>query len=90
MTAKRRVEVFSAGCEVCEAAVALVKSIACESCQIEVLDMNDPGVAEKARELGVRSVPAVAIDGTLAECCAGGGVDEAALRALGLGSPASA
>ena len=90
MTPRRKVEVFSAGCEVCEEAVALVKSIACESCQIEVLDMNDPAVAEKASELGVRSVPAVAIDGKLAECCAGRGVDEATLRAAGVGSPPSA
>ncbi len=90
MTAKRRVEVFSAGCGVCEEAVALVKSIACESCQVEVLDMNDPAVAEKARELGVRSVPAVAIDGKLAGCCAGRGVDEATLRAAGVGTPPSA
>jgi glutaredoxin len=41
----------------------------------------------KLKELGIRSVPAVVIDGKLADCCSGGGVDEQALRAAGLGSP---
>jgi len=46
---------------------------------------SDAEVADRARNLGVRCVPAVAIDGVLAECCGGRGPDEAALRAAGLG-----
>ena len=42
-------------------------------------------VSRRAQSLGVRSVPAVAIDGELAGCCAGRGPEEAALRAAGLG-----
>ncbi|CAG9184730.1 hypothetical protein LMG23992_05319 [Cupriavidus laharis] len=87
MTAKRKVEVFSAGCPVCADAVALVRSLACASCEVDVLDMRDSAVAQRAKALGVRSVPAVAIDGQLASCCAGRGVDEASLRAAGLGQP---
>jgi predicted DsbA family dithiol-disulfide isomerase len=49
--------------------------------------MNKPEVAERARSLGIRSVPAVVIDGKLANCCSGRGPDEAALRAAGLGRP---
>jgi hypothetical protein len=41
----------------------------------------------RAKSLGIRSVPAVVIDGTLAACCAGRGPDEATLRAAGLGQP---
>ncbi|MFJ4290638.1 thioredoxin family protein [Cupriavidus sp. NPDC089707] len=87
MTAKRKVEVFSAGCPVCAEVEALVKSLACPSCEVVVLDMRDIAVAQRAKALGVRSVPAVAIDGQLASCCAGRGVDEASLRAAGLGQP---
>lgn len=87
MTTKRKVEVFSAGCPACQETVKLVESLACPSCEVQVLDMNDPAVAGRAKELGVRSVPAVAIDGQLAGCCAGRGPDEAALRAAGLGKP---
>lgn len=49
--------------------------------------MNDAAVASRARQLGIRTVPAVVIDGKLADCCAGRGPDEAALRAEGLGQP---
>lgn len=85
MTAKRKVEVFSAGCPACQDAIKLVNRLSCGSCDVLVLDMNDVKVAKRARDLGVRSVPAVAINGQLASCCAAGGVDERALRAAGLG-----
>jgi glutaredoxin len=85
MTTKRKIEVFSAGCPVCEETEKLVESLACPSCDVQVLDMNEPAVAARAKALGVRSVPAVAIDGKLATCCAGRGPDEATLRAAGLG-----
>src|SRR5262245_22782660 len=49
--------------------------------------MRDVEVAERAKGLGIRSIPAVVIEGKLAGCCAGGGVDEAILRAAGLGTP---
>jgi len=34
------------------------------SCDIAIKDMKDPLVAERARQLGIRSVPAVVIDGS--------------------------
>ena len=87
MTTKRKVEVFSAGCSVCDDAVNLVQSTACPSCEVDVLDMNDPNVASRAKRLGVQRVPGVVIDGKLADCCTGSGPDEATLRAAGLGQP---
>ncbi|GBD24728.1 hypothetical protein HRbin30_00041 [bacterium HR30] len=85
MAMKRKIEVFSAGCPACEDTVQLVKRIACPSCEVSILDMNEPTVAKRAKSLGVRSVPAVVMDGKLADCCAGRGPDEAVLRAAGLG-----
>lgn len=87
MNDKRKIEVFSAGCSVCEETIKSVRALACDSCEVNVLDMHDAGVAEYARRLGVRSVPSVAIDGKLAECCSGRGPDEATLRKAGLGQP---
>lgn len=89
MEAKRKIEVFSAGCPVCNEAVEMVRRISCPSCEVTVLDMKDPEVAERARGLGIRSVPAVVIDGKLADCCAGRGPDEAVLKAAGIGKPLS-
>ena len=65
----------------------MVKRISCASCEVNVLDMKDPAVAERAKNLGIRSVPAVAIDGKLADCCAGRGPDEATLKTAGIGTP---
>ena len=86
MAEKRQVEVFSAGCPVCEQTVELVRGIACESCDVTVVDVRDPVVARRAATLGIRSVPAVAVNGTLADCCRGG-PSEADLRRAGIGQP---
>ncbi len=87
MSNKRKIEIFSANCPACEETVQMVNKIACPSCDVEVLDMRQPDVAARAKQYGVRSVPAVVIDGKLADCCAGRGVDEAGLRAAGVGVP---
>ena len=89
MTTKRTIEIFSAGCPACEAAVAQIREIACPSCEVTVLDMKAPGVAERAAALGIGSVPAVVIDGKLADCCAGRRPDMDVLRAAGLGQPST-
>lgn len=80
MNTKRRVEVFSAGCPLCEEAIEMVKRISCQDCEINVLDMRDHDVAERAKRLAIRSVPAVVINGKLADCCAGRGPDEETLN----------
>ena len=87
MTAKRKIEVFSAGCPVCQETERMVRDLACPSCDVTVLDMKDAAVAGRAAKLGIRTVPAVVIDGKLASCCAGRGPDDATLRAAGLGQP---
>lgn len=87
MSGERKIEVFSAGCPACEDTIELINSITCPSCEVTILDMNDPKVASRAKRLGIRSVPAVVIDGKLAECCAGRGPDEATLRQAGVGQP---
>lgn len=85
MSSKRQVEVFSAGCALCEDVVRLVQATACGSCEVIVLNTNDIGVAQRAKALGIAKVPAVVIDGKLADCCSGNAVNESALRAAGLG-----
>src|SRR6266436_2327983 len=81
MTTRRKVEVFSAGCAACEETIEMVKRAACPSCEVTVHDMKDIDVAKRAKALGIRSVPAVVIDGQLAGCCAGRGVEGDVLKA---------
>ena len=85
MANKRKVEVFSAGCAVCEEVIDAVKREAGSSSEVIVHDMKNIQVARRAKELGIRFVPAVVIDGKLASCCAGRGVDIQVLKNAGLG-----
>ena len=87
MTRKRKVEIFSAGCPVCLDAIALVERIACPSCNVTVLDMQDNEVYLRANSIGVHRVPAVIVDGKLVDCCAGRAPTEQDLRAAGVGIP---
>jgi Ni,Fe-hydrogenase III small subunit len=64
-----------------------VKAASCPSCNIEIRDMKDPKIAAQANKYGIQRVPAVVIDGKLADCCAKGGVDIDVLKGMGLGSP---
>jgi len=77
---RKKIEVFSAGCPVCKETVEVVKRLGGSSHEVVVHDMNKSEVASKAEQYGVRSVPAVAIDGKLAGCCVGRGPDEQVLR----------
>lgn len=68
MIRNRKVEIFSAGCSLCEEAIRLVNDMACPSCDIEVLSMKDTMIANKAKEMGIHKIPAVVIDGIIADC----------------------
>jgi glutaredoxin 3 len=85
----RKVEVFSSGTCCSEKLVTAIRAAACPFCEVRVLDVTAAEVAERAKKLGVQSVPAVAINGELV-CSAGEcGPDLAKLRAAGLGVPLS-
>ena len=85
MSAKRKIEIFSAGCPFCTDTIEKIEALACPSCEVEVLDLQEHEVAERAIGFGIRSIPAVLIDGVLADCCSGRGVDMGVLQAAGLG-----
>jgi glutaredoxin len=75
---RRKVEVFSAGCALCQEVIDVVKREVGSS-RVIVHNMMDARSLARAKELGIRSVPAVVIDGKLASN-AGGGVDIQALK----------
>jgi glutaredoxin len=81
---KRQVEVFTAGCPICDPAVQLVQELASSECEVTVHNLRESGI-EKARQYGITRVPTVVVDGTIAACCGGGGVDRQQLQAAGIG-----
>src|SRR5262249_26857810 len=80
MAKLRKVEIFSAGCALCEDTIRLRHRVAGPSRENEGVDMREKKIAARAKRLGIRSVPAVVIDGKLANCCERSGPDEATLR----------
>ena len=74
------IEVFSAGCAACNETITMVKKLAGSEHHVHVRDMQQTETAARARELRIRSVPAVVVDGKLAGCCAGRGPEEQVLR----------
>ena len=87
MANTRTVEVFTAECPLCSDVVTLVQDLACDSCDVRTVSLQDDDGQRRAREVGVETVPAVAVNGTLADCCREGGVNEEELRAAGVGRP---
>jgi glutaredoxin 3 len=88
MATKRTVEVFTAGCTVCDEAVQAVQNIACESCDVQVQDMRTDAAKMKARNYGIKRVPAVVVNGQLADCCKQGAIDLGTIERLGVGQRA--
>lgn len=82
MPEPHHIEIFSAACPACHGLIELVRRLAAPGSRIEVLDMHDAEVAARARELGIRSVPSLVIDGTVPRCYVGQGADAASLRRL--------
>lgn len=91
MAAKRRVEVFTAGCPVCNEVIKKVRDLACESCEVIIYNLNEPcetrECLEKVKSYGIKRIPAVAVDGRLAECCRAGSLTVEGLKAAGIGAP---
>lgn len=68
--AQRQIEVFTTGCPGCADAVALVEDMAGPGCEVHVRDLrSDSSAVAKAADYGVTRVPAVVVDGRLADCC---------------------
>lgn len=88
--AKRTVEVFTAGCALCDEAVEQVEQLACSSCDVTVHDLRTAAGLAKAKEYGVVRAPTVVVNGVVADCCRQVGVNEATLRSLGVGVQAEA
>jgi hypothetical protein len=86
-TRKRQVEVFVAGCPLCDPVVDMVQRVVCSSCEVTVYNVRDDAKAvDRAKALGVTRVPMVLVNGQPATCCAAGPVTEDGLRTAGLGA----
>jgi len=70
---KKQIEIFTAGCPVCEPVVQLVKDTAGTDCEITIHNLSEQCESKicvtKMKEYAVKRLPAVAVDGKLLDCC---------------------
>jgi len=89
---KRRVEVFTSGCFLCEETVSLVNELACSSCEVSIYNLAEPcdskECIDKAKAYEINSVPTVVVDGKIADCCKQGKPNKETLLAAGIGTSA--
>ncbi len=88
--ANRSVEVFIAGCPLCDEAVKMVRELACERCEVTVYDLREGCATNECREkvarYGIHRVPTVVVDGKLVDCCGPQApISRRALRNAGVG-----
>ena len=74
MEEKSIIEVFSAGCSLCQDAVRDVKGKYTKSYEVKVLNMHNVDIAERAKKIGITAVPSIVIDGKITDCCSGQGL----------------
>src|SRR6516165_6746932 len=77
---RKKIEIFSSGCSICNETVEMVKRLVGSNHDIEIHDMHQGPIAARAKQYGIKSVPGIVVDGKLADCCAGRGPDEEILR----------
>ena len=87
---KHLVEVFTAGCPLCDETVKLVRQLACSNCEVQIWDLCEGCATNECREkvtgYGIHCVPAVVVNGKLADCCSNQQpVSREALVAAGVG-----
>jgi len=66
MADKRKIEVFSAGCPLCDETLQLVKK-AVSACGCEVIERrcSEKELCAEAKQYGVRAMPTVVVDGKI-------------------------
>jgi hypothetical protein len=86
---KRIIEVFTAGCAVCEPVVESVKEMACDACEVTIYNLSQPcdtkECLEKVKKYNITSLPAIVVNGELLSCCTDREVKKETLTEAGIG-----
>jgi hypothetical protein len=86
---KRKIEIFTVNCPVCDPVVKLVNELTCGSCDVTVYDLvqqcDNKACLSKAKEYGITRVPAVVVNGKLLDCCQSGEITRESLMNAGIG-----
>ena len=86
---KQKIEIFTAGCPVCNPIVELVKETASESFEITIYDLakqfEEEECISKMKEYQINRLPSIAVNGELLNCCKNIQITKDDLIAAGIG-----
>ena len=86
---KRQIEVFTAGCPLCDPVVKMVKEIACDAWEVTTYDIvkqcDDKTCIDKMNAYGIQKIPAVVVNGKLLDCCKDSYITKKRLMEAGIG-----
>ena len=86
---KRQIEIFTAGCPVCEPVVQLVKETAGKDCEITLHNLSEQCESKicisKMNGYNITSLPTVAVNGKLLACCQNKNISVDELKNVGIG-----
>jgi len=87
---KREVEIFTAGCPVCQPIVQLVKDTVGNDCNITIHNLSEQCESKicitKMEEYDVKRLPAIAVNGKLLSCCTNVEITKDSLINAGIGN----
>lgn len=83
---QKQVEIFTAGCPVCEPVVQLVKDTAGAHCNITIHNLSEDHNDAIRKKYVLTRLPAVAVDGKLLDCCKNSAITKEDLISAGIGS----
>lgn len=70
---KSIIEIFTAGCPVCDPVVRLVKEAATKNYDLIVYDLvkqgNEKSCTDKIRQYRINRIPSIVVNGKLLACC---------------------
>ncbi|MBI1342441.1 MAG: glutaredoxin [Terrimonas sp.] len=70
---KQKIEIFTAGCPVCDPVVNLVKETISDNSDIIIYDLvkqcEEKTCIQKMSVYGINRVPSIVVNGKLLECC---------------------
>lgn len=85
MQTKRKVEVFTAGCPLCQGVVDMVQELSCPNCDITYYNISKNEGLDLVKAYKVSAVPSVAVNGALLDCCRRKPITKKDLKAAGIG-----
>jgi len=66
---KNHIEIFTAGCSICEPVVQFVKETAGANCNISIYNLSERSYNNICKKYSIKRLPSIVVNGILLDCC---------------------